>query len=178
MGRRPEYDTDEVLDAASVVFSRSGYEGTSVDELVAGLGVHRGSLYKAFGSKRGLFLSSLTRHVDTQVAACAEQMTSIRRPRDRARWLVESDVLDLVAVAAIERGPHDPQVAALVEEALELLEEAWRAASTANPSPAAASAVLAVRCLLGTRIATRMHGPRSNATLDEVAKGLGEKGVL
>ncbi|WP_408649259.1 helix-turn-helix domain-containing protein [Streptomyces herbicida] len=34
------------------MFAERGYEGTSVDDLVRALGVHRGSLYKVFGSKR------------------------------------------------------------------------------------------------------------------------------
>ena len=58
MARPPEYDVDDALDASCGLFGRRGYEGTSVDDLVRELHVHRASLYRAFGSKNGLFLAA------------------------------------------------------------------------------------------------------------------------
>ncbi|WP_231942647.1 TetR/AcrR family transcriptional regulator [Cupriavidus taiwanensis] len=40
---------------AAEVFARIGFNACSVDDLVEVTALHRGSLYKAFGSKRGLF---------------------------------------------------------------------------------------------------------------------------
>lgn len=44
------------------LFWERGYEATSVDDLVARLGVGRGSLYAAFGSKHALYLKALDRY--------------------------------------------------------------------------------------------------------------------
>lgn len=44
--------------AAARLFLERGYEATAIDELVVACGLHRGSLYKAFGSKRGIFLAA------------------------------------------------------------------------------------------------------------------------
>ena len=63
MGRQRGYDEGEVLARSAETFLRAGYEGTSVEELVGSTGLHRGSLYQAFGSKRGLFVSCLRRQV-------------------------------------------------------------------------------------------------------------------
>ncbi|MEY2826347.1 MAG: hypothetical protein RLZZ122_711 [Actinomycetota bacterium] len=55
MARPREFDESQVLARACEVFARYGYNGTSIDDLVKVTGLLRGSLYKAFGSKRNLF---------------------------------------------------------------------------------------------------------------------------
>ena len=61
MGRPRTFDLDEVIGAARDRFVRTGYLGTSVDDLLTATGIGRASLYQAFGSKRGLFLATLRR---------------------------------------------------------------------------------------------------------------------
>jgi TetR/AcrR family transcriptional repressor of nem operon len=46
-----------------------GYEGTSVAELNAELGVHPGSLYRTLGGKHALFLRALYGYRETQAQA-------------------------------------------------------------------------------------------------------------
>lgn len=55
MGRPREFDEERVLTQARTLFAAQGYNGTSIDELVKSTGLLRGSLYKAFGSKRNIF---------------------------------------------------------------------------------------------------------------------------
>ena len=64
MGRPRGFDEDEAVRAAVALLGRQSFAGTWVDDLVSHLGVHRGSLYKTFGSKRGLYLAALRRHLD------------------------------------------------------------------------------------------------------------------
>lgn len=90
MGRNRSFDEESVLAAAAAAFVATGYEGTSVDDLVAATGLFRGSLYKAFGSKRGLFL------------------TALRGAAERPR-LVDGDV-DLLLVALLDVAPTDATV--------------------------------------------------------------------
>src|ERR1700722_299427 len=54
-----QFDRDEVLERAMVVFWRNGFQATSIQDLVEATGVNRGSLYPTFGDKRGLFLAVL-----------------------------------------------------------------------------------------------------------------------
>lgn len=64
MPRAPEYDRGHVLAEAMKVFWRDGYDATSIQKLTASMGINRGSLYQAFGSKAGLFEEVLKYYVD------------------------------------------------------------------------------------------------------------------
>ncbi|SIS18728.1 TetR/AcrR family transcriptional regulator [Williamsia sterculiae] len=85
MPRPRAFDTDAVVTTATTVFTEYGYNGASMDQLLAATGIRRASLYNAFGSKRGLFLSAL------RAAAVP---------------------VDLVVVALMDLAPADPAVRA------------------------------------------------------------------
>lgn len=55
-GRRRGFDEQHAIEAAMDMFWKHGYEGTSVSQLCAGIGINPPSLYAAFGSKAQLFL--------------------------------------------------------------------------------------------------------------------------
>jgi AcrR family transcriptional regulator len=102
MGRQRTFDEAEVIAQSASVFLRQGYEGTSIDDLLAATGLHRGSLYKAFASKRGLFLAALQRTL----------------PNLASGGDAHDDALDLLLVALLELAPRDPEVLALAAAAL------------------------------------------------------------
>jgi AcrR family transcriptional regulator len=62
MARPREFDEGEVLDLALATFWEHGYEGTSIDDLVAATGLGRASLYGAFGDKERIFARALERY--------------------------------------------------------------------------------------------------------------------
>jgi len=62
MPRTREFDVDEALDAAMLVFWRLGYERATLAELTKAMGINRPSLYAAFGNKEQLFRRSLERY--------------------------------------------------------------------------------------------------------------------
>ena len=99
MGRHRSFDVSDVVSRSASAFLRTGYEGTSVDDLVRATGLHRGSIYQAFGSKRGLFLAAL-RHTVTEDAR-------------------STAALDLLLVATLELAPRDIEVRGLVARSLE-----------------------------------------------------------
>jgi AcrR family transcriptional regulator len=51
-----------ILDAALEVFSRHGYNGTSIDEIANAAGISKALIYEHFPSKRELHVSLLERH--------------------------------------------------------------------------------------------------------------------
>lgn len=63
IGRPRQFDPDEALDRAMEVFWRHGYEGATLPELTAAMGINRPSLYAAFGSKEELFRKVLDRYI-------------------------------------------------------------------------------------------------------------------
>ena len=64
MGRPREFNLDEALDDALHVFWSKGYEGTSIADLTAAMGITRPSLYAAFGNKEELFRKALDKYVE------------------------------------------------------------------------------------------------------------------
>ncbi len=124
MGRPRGFDEPTVTAAAAGLFRTSGYEGTSIDDLVAVSGLHRGSLYKAFGSKRGIFVSALQHVLRDELPAATEDLSGI----------IDENTLDLVLVAALELAPRDPEVRGLVEQACALIARADGEAEATDPA--------------------------------------------
>ncbi|MCP3819922.1 TetR/AcrR family transcriptional regulator [Streptomyces sp. A3M-1-3] len=162
MGRPRAFDEDQAIAAAAELFAAHGYEGTSVDDLVTGLGVHRGSLYKVFGSKRGLYLTALRRHIDQQVlpvAAAVAASANLCQALASASAAYDSGPgAGLLLLAAVERAPHDPEVAALAAEAFEALDRAIAevlavSGETPDTGPDLATALSAT--VLGVRLRSR-----------------------
>jgi TetR/AcrR family transcriptional regulator, transcriptional repressor for nem operon len=62
MPRPRSFDTDVVIEQLCDYFWEHGYSATSLDELAQLLGVKRGSLFNAFGSKEVLFYAAFERY--------------------------------------------------------------------------------------------------------------------
>ena len=157
MGRPRSFDEDTILEAAAGVFVRGGYEGTSIDDLVKALGLHRGSLYQAFGSKRGLFLAALRRYVHTDIAALALDPRAHRDEHSTSTTRIRGPALDLLLIAALERGPLDAEVAALVRQALVMLQHGVGHQTPQPTSSDPAFPPTPVLALLGARLYERLH---------------------
>ena len=71
-GRPRSFDTDEVLARARDAFWKYGYAGTSMDQLSAATGLHKPSLYGAFGDKKALYLAALDNYLAEVRAEFAE----------------------------------------------------------------------------------------------------------
>ncbi len=62
-GRPRAYEPEQALASARDSFWRTGYAGTSMDDLSAATGMNRPSLYGAFGDKHSIYLETLERYV-------------------------------------------------------------------------------------------------------------------
>lgn len=109
--------------AAVDLFGRRAYDGVSVDDLVSHLGVHRNSLYKTFGSKRGLYLIALRRHFADDVRPLLDALAGASDTAAALRLVTSAD-LGLLLLAAIERAPVDEEVASEVTAALAAVDQA------------------------------------------------------
>jgi AcrR family transcriptional regulator len=87
-GRPRSFDEREALEKAIQVFWSKGYDGVTIDDLVAGMGVGRPSLYAVFGDKRTLFLRVLRAYAEAKGALAAKAIFSPQPLRDSlARFL-------------------------------------------------------------------------------------------
>ncbi|MEL7496476.1 MAG: TetR/AcrR family transcriptional regulator [Planctomycetota bacterium] len=57
-GPEKQFDTEQALRQAMLVFWARGYEAASMSELMGAMGIGKKSLYDTFGNKRELFLKS------------------------------------------------------------------------------------------------------------------------
>ncbi len=64
MARLREFDYDETLVNAGKQFWANGYQSTSILDIASATGVKPGSLYKAFGDKKGLFLKCVQYYME------------------------------------------------------------------------------------------------------------------
>ncbi|WP_113699215.1 TetR/AcrR family transcriptional regulator [Nonomuraea lactucae] len=79
IGRPRGFDADEALQRAMLVFWAQGYEGASLDDLTAAMGITRTSMYRAFGNKENLFRKALKRYTEgpaSYFAKALEQPTA------------------------------------------------------------------------------------------------------
>ncbi|MEV8443922.1 helix-turn-helix domain-containing protein [Actinosynnema sp. NPDC051121] len=158
MGRPRGFDEAEVVRAAAVLFAGRVYDGVSVDDLVTHLGVHRNSLYKTFGSKRGLYLAALRWYVEHEVGVLAATLRRAGDFEEAARRASDSGTgLDFLLLAAVERAPVDDEVAAEVDRALNAIDEAL---GTVTAVPQATAA------LLGLRLRAKALPDREDVTPD------------
>ena len=87
-GRPRSFDETGALEKATQVFWSKGYDGVTIDDLVAGMGVGRPSLYAVFGDKRAIFLRVLKAYAERKGAAAANALLSPQTLRDSlARFL-------------------------------------------------------------------------------------------
>jgi len=61
-GRPRGFCVEDALDRAMTVFWRNGYEGASMSELTAAMGINSPSVYACFGNKQALFRAVLERY--------------------------------------------------------------------------------------------------------------------
>jgi len=81
-GRPRNFDEKDALEKATQVFWSKGFDGATIDDLVAGMGVGRPSLYSVFGDKRTLFLLVLKGYAEKKGALAMKALLSPSSLRD------------------------------------------------------------------------------------------------
>lgn len=81
-GRPRTFDEGEALDKATQIFWSKSYDGVAIDDLIAGMGVGRQSLYSVFGDKRTLFLRVLRTYAERKGAGAANALFAPPALRD------------------------------------------------------------------------------------------------
>lgn len=169
MARPREFDTTEAVEKAMQVFWQHGYEDASLPELLDGMGLTRGSLYKAFRDKKNLFLLVLDRYETAAVDSAVSLLTNPEIPNGADRILL----LFKGIVTAVEKGDHrgcllctaaaasaanDPDIAAAVHGGLAKMQAAFLAAL--REAPALSHLDQARRLQLADTLLTQYFGLR------------------
>ena len=103
-------------------FWAKGYEATSMAELCTCTGLHKGSLYQAFGDKHALFMNALKHYADSEFHESTAVLETVESPLERIRVLVNKICEDaggekgcMMINSMVELAPHDPAVKAALQ---------------------------------------------------------------
>lgn len=94
---RPGYDLDRLLTVVVAVFNERGYDGTSMEDLSARLGIGKSSIYHHVESKEELLRLALERALDALFAITTEPGVVAGPAIDRLEHLVRRAIEVLVA---------------------------------------------------------------------------------
>jgi len=120
MARTKDFDENEVLQKAMNLFWHQGYNGTSMQDLVDGLGISRSSMYDTFGDKHTLFIRALENYRQIAMNEMKAIVDNAPTAKDAIRKMFEYTVTELLrddqhrgcfmVNAGVELAPHDQEV--------------------------------------------------------------------
>jgi TetR/AcrR family transcriptional repressor of nem operon len=135
MARTKDFDEREVLTKAMNLFWHKGYNGTSMQDLIDGLGISRSSLYDTYGDKHTLFVKALESYKESASGAMCNIVSNAVSAKDAIRRLLELTTVELLddaqhkgcfmTNAAVEVAPHDAEVNNIVCQNDQQIENAF-----------------------------------------------------
>jgi AcrR family transcriptional regulator len=186
-GRPRAYQPDEALLAIIAAFWKTGYSGTSLDDLTTATGMSRPSLYAAFGDKQSIYLKALDHYWEQGVIAMQEALT-YDGPLDEGLMLVYQKALAIyfsgegrprgcfaIGTATTE-AMQDPKIRAALARGLRRLDDGFeahiRAAQASGELPGHADPATLAMLASATlhTIAIRARSGTERSELEEIAR--------
>ena len=122
VGRPREFNEEAALEAAMDAFWAKGFEATSMADLCTCTGVHKGSLYQAFGAKHALFMDALRHYANSEFHETLAVVRESKSPLENLRAVVNRVCEDarsekgcMMINTMVELAPHDPDVKAALQ---------------------------------------------------------------
>lgn len=137
-GRPRAYEPELALRQATEAFWKTGYSGTSLDDIAAATGMNRPSVRAAFGDKREIYIKALSDYWELKFATMREAFEqggtlaeTLMRVYDAALTIYfSSDDHALgcfVVGTAITEAPGDPEIQRMVAEGFQTLDTKFEA---------------------------------------------------
>jgi len=134
MARSKEFDEIEVLNKAVNLFWCKGFNGTSAQDLVDALGISRSSLYDTFGDKRNLFIKSLQcyrQNMSGKMIDAIDKSENVEETIKNIFKMATTEAIEdklskgcFMVNSMIELAPHDKEVAEIVVQNMQDVEDA------------------------------------------------------
>lgn len=190
MPAEPSFDVEHTLQKAGEAFWANGYEATSMSDLLAAMGIQKGSFYNTFGNKRDVYLQALEQYMAERFASFEKHAEGLA-PRAALTSLLERIAEEctskdghkgcMVINCALELAHSDTAAQRTVQRALDAHEQYYadliRAGQEAGEidrgldAPATAKAMLAI--VIGMRVMSRAGTQGATVrTLRDQALGL------
>ena len=132
------FDLDTATEAAIKVFWAKGYEATSIADLVNSMGINKGSLYNAFGSKKELFTRALLQYDRNNRQKSLRALEALDDPVGSIRILFDGLIVEseadtdrkgcLLVNTALDLPNQEGDVQVMVTSALEEFQDFFRRA--------------------------------------------------
>lgn len=138
VGRPREFELDDAVRKAMGVFWDRGYHDASLPDLLEAMELSRGSFYKAFVDKRGVYLRALDVYIEDAIRKTGEILHS--NPSSKAaikeafsRQVEESSGEEglrgcFVVLSSVEMLPADEEVSARISRLFRRLQDLYAAA--------------------------------------------------
>jgi len=127
-----KFDEDKVLNEAMKAFWQNGFDGTSMKQLIACMGLNPGSIYAAFGDKKALFGRTMNCYTD-MVRQKHQAVKQDNSPRGLIMALIDEMVMAIKAKSshdgcfmvntALDIAPQDKKIQRYISQWFEELEE-------------------------------------------------------
>ena len=135
MARPREFEADEAAQALLDVFWAKGYEGASLSDIEAATRLKKQSLYRVFGSKRGMYLAALAAYDRDQVAVARDILGKAADARAGFAALLNGVVDSALASgdrrgcflcnASVDQAPLDPETSRRVSAMVSRMERTF-----------------------------------------------------
>jgi TetR/AcrR family transcriptional repressor of nem operon len=142
MTRPKDFDEKKVLAAAVSLFWHKGYNATSMQDLVDGLGISRSSIYDTYGNKHTVFLKSLESYIADITAEMTAAIQDATSAKKAIRQLIEISTKEMIHDAQhkgcffvnsfIEVVHQDPDGKALLDRGNQQIEDIFHKAIKAG----------------------------------------------
>lgn len=186
MARTKDFDENEVLTKAMNLFWTRGYNSTSMEDLVSGLGISRSSLYDTYTDKHSLFIKALENYQQIAYGKIQEIANHPGTAKETLKRLIEYATSELLSGkqrkgcfmmnAAIEVAPFDKAVNKLVcrnDQQMEdifyqVIQKGWNSGEIKNQGDTRALAKFFVNTVKGLQVSTKSTADKS--VFDDISR--------
>jgi TetR/AcrR family transcriptional regulator, transcriptional repressor for nem operon len=126
MARQKEFDEQSVIETATNLFWKRGYNAVSTQDLIDAFGISRSSMYGAFKDKRSLFIIALQHYRETASQGMINVLNENKSFKETITQLLMQLIKDTISDndnkgcfivnTAIELAPHDNEILEIIQE--------------------------------------------------------------
>jgi TetR/AcrR family transcriptional repressor of nem operon len=126
MARKREFDEKNVIEIATNLFWKKGYNAVSTQDLIDAFGISRSSMYAAYKDKRSLFIIAFQHYRETASQGMINVLNENRSFKDTISQLLTQLIKETISDndnkgcfivnTAIELAPHDNEILEIIQE--------------------------------------------------------------
>jgi TetR/AcrR family transcriptional regulator, transcriptional repressor for nem operon len=183
MGRKKQYNREELLDKAVSIFLKNGFHATNTDELADEFEINKKSLYAEFDSKLNLFQCTLEHYEKSFLTLILnpieKQNADIDGIKEVFQSLVKYGEKDLRGLGCLlcntssDRGSLDPCIGLIIDKYFERIQKGFHNAlsnSKQNFKKSKKDSIETISSFLTTTLIGTTTSIRAEAPVDQIRR--------